>query len=143
MNAIVLYRFSNYLFRHGIPLVPKIIYYITFLIYNSSIPYKATIGKGTVFGYGGMGVVIHESAVIGSNCMIGQQVTIGGRSGHLEVPIIGDNCMIGAGARVLGPIRIGNNVDIGANSVVLTDIPSHSVIAGIPAVIKRNKNDFK
>lgn len=139
MNAIRLYRLSNYLYKNNIPYLPKIIYYIIFLIYNSSIPFKAAIGKGTIFGYGGMGVVIHECSSIGANCLIAQQVTVGGRSGYKDVPSIGDNVIIGAGAKILGPIRIGNNVDIGANAVVINDIPSDCVVAGIPAVIKKLK----
>ena len=69
--------------------------------------------------------------------MIGQGVTIGGKSGWYEVPVIGDNVEINAGARVLGPVRIGNNVIIGANSVVVKDVPDKCVVAGIPAQIIR------
>lgn len=69
--------------------------------------------------------------------MIGQNTTIGGRSGHYEVPKIGDNVDICAGARVLGPITIGNNVVIGANAVVINDIPDNAVVAGVPAKIIR------
>lgn len=69
--------------------------------------------------------------------MIGQGVTIGGKSGWYEVPVIGDNVEINAGARVLGPVRIGNNVIIGANSVVVKDVPDNCVVAGIPARIIR------
>lgn len=67
-----------------------------------SFPPSVKIGGGTSFGYKGIGVVIHKRAKIGKNCVIAQGVTIGGRSGHYEVPVIGDNCCIGAGAKVLG-----------------------------------------
>lgn len=71
--------------------------------------------------------------------MIGQNVTIGGKSGWYEVPIIGDNVEINAGARIIGPIRIGNNVIIGANAVVVKDVPDKCIVAGIPAkIIKEN-----
>lgn len=79
LNAIVFYRISRWLYLHRIPFLPKLITLLIFLIYNSKIPYQAHIGKETKFGYGGMGVVVHSKAVIGDNCSIGQQVTIGGR----------------------------------------------------------------
>ncbi len=86
-------------------------------------------------------MVVHARAVIGKNCMIGQCVTIGGKSGQYEVPVIGDNVEINAGARVLGPIHIGDNVIIGANAVVVKDVPSNCVVAGVPAkIIKSNIN---
>ena len=100
---------------------------------------------GTKFGYGGIGVVVHARAVVGRNCIIGANVTIGGKSGWYEVPEIGDNVDINAGAKVLGPIRIGNNVIIGANAVVVKDVPDNCVVAGVPAKIIRrniNRDDF-
>lgn len=63
----------------------------------------------------------------------------GGKSGWYEVPVIGDNVRISAGARILGPVRIGNNVIIGANAVVVKDVPDNCIVAGIPAkIIKEN-----
>lgn len=117
--------------------MPKLLYWLTFLLYNSSIPYRAKIGRGTVFAYGGMGVVIHERSVIGEDCIIGQQVTIGGKSGARSPPIIGNRVYIAAGAKIIGDIKIGNNCVIGANSVVMADIPDNSVVAGVPARIIR------
>lgn len=71
--------------------------------------------------------------------MIGQNVTIGGKSGWYEVPIVGDNVEISAGARVIGPVRVGNNVIIGANAAVVKDVPDNCIVAGIPAkIIKSN-----
>lgn len=67
--------------------------------------------------------------------MIGPNVTIGGRSGHYEVPIIGNNVEISTGSKVLGPIHIGNNATIGANAVVIKDVPENAVVAGIPAKV--------
>lgn len=111
-----------------------------FFLYNSFIPYTCSIGDGTTFGYKGMGVVIHARAVIGKNCTIAQQVTIGGRSGIYEVPVIGDNVYLGAGCKILGNVKIGNNSIVGANSVVIHDIPENAVVAGVPAKILRINN---
>ncbi len=73
--------------------------------------------------------------------MIGTNVTIGGKSRWYEVPIIGDNVDISTGAKILGPVRIGNNVIIGANAVVVKDVPDNCVVAGIPAqIIQTNIN---
>ncbi|MCM0647410.1 serine O-acetyltransferase [Clostridium swellfunianum] len=141
LNAIVFYRFARKLYLFNIPLLPKLIKLIIFLLYNSSIPYEVRIGRGTKFGYGGIGVVIHKKAVIGDNCTISQNVTIGGRSGLTELPIIGNNVYIGAGAVILGNVKIGNNVVIGANAVVIKDIPDNAVAVGVPAkVIKYNNS---
>lgn len=141
INAIKFYQISRWLFLHHIPFLPKIITLLIFLIYNSKIPYKAKIGKGTYCGYGGIGVVIHSDAEIGSNCMIGQHVTIGGgNSKYPGVPKIGNNVYISHGAIVFGGITIGNNVTIGANAVVTKPVPDNAVVAGVPAKILRYKN---
>lgn len=96
------------------------------------------MGKGTKFGYGGIAVVIHARAVIGNNCIIGQCVTIGGKSKHKNVPRIGNNVQISIGAKILGPITIGDNVIVGANAVVVKDVPANCIVAGVPAKIIRN-----
>jgi len=138
LNAFWFYKIERFLFLHKIPLLPRLIELLIFLIYNSKIPYKATIGKGTFFGYGGMGVVIHEDSVIGTNCVISQQVTIGGgNSKYPGVPSIGNNVYIAKGAIVFGGISIGNNVKIGANAVVNKPVPDNAIVAGVPAEVLR------
>lgn len=78
LNAMFFYRIERWLYLHHIPFLPKLVELLIFLIYNSKVPYQAKIGKGTKLGYGGMGVVIHSSSVIGDYVLISQQVTIGG-----------------------------------------------------------------
>ena len=111
MNAIGLYRIEHWCYLKKIPIFPKLIHSLIFLLFNSHIPASCTIGKGTRFGYGAIGVVIHSNA------------------------IIGDNVYISTGAKVLGPINIGNNVTIGANAVVITDVVDNAVVGGVPAKI--------
>lgn len=82
------------------------------------------------------GVVIHKDAVIGNNCMIMQQVTIG-MTANGEAPTIGNDVYIGAGAKILGKIHVGDGARIGAQTVVLSDVPAHSTAVGIPARIIR------
>lgn len=142
LNAIVFYRISRWLYLHHIPFLPKLVTLLIFLIYNSKIPYQAKIGKGTKFGYGGMGVVVHSKAVIGDNCSIGQQVTIGGGNNRYPgLPKIGNNVRISKGAIVFGGITIGNNVTVGANAVVTKPVPDNAIVAGVPAKILRFKDE--
>ena len=144
MNLIKLYRVSRYLRNHNIPVLPKMIYWLGFLIFNSVVPSTANIGKNSKFAYGGIGVVLHSKCIIGDNVIIGQGVTVGRKLDPDGVPVIGDNVYISAGSRILGGIKIGDNV-VGANSVVINDIPSNSIVAGVPAkVIKTiDKNIYE
>ncbi len=126
---------------HRIPFIPKLVTLLIFLIYNSKVPYQARIGKGTKLGYGGIGVVIHSESVIGRNCSVGQQVTIGGgNSRYPGVPVIGDNGHMHKGAIIYGGITVGDNAEIGANAVVNKPVPDNAVVAGVPAKIIRIKD---
>lgn len=136
MNAIVLYRIGRWFSRRGVPVLPNLIYWLTFIIFNSSIPPSCDIGRGSRFGYGAIGVVLHSRCRIGSGVLIGQNVTIGGSFGS-NVPQIGNNVWISPGARVIGGVRVGNNVIIGANAVVVRDVPGDCIVAGVPARILR------
>jgi len=91
---------------------------------------KAKIGPGLYIGHHG-GITVSSRAQIGANCALAQQVTIGvaGEGERFGAPVIGDDVYIAPGARVFGPIRIGNNVKIGANAVVHRDIPDDAVVA--------------
>lgn len=145
MNLATIHRISHKLHNLKVPILPKLLYIFQYLIYNSIVPPSTVIGTGTLFAYRGIGVVIHKRAIIGSNCIIGQGITIGGRSKHFEVPSIGDNVYLGPGSRILGPIKIGDNVVVGPNSVVIDDVASGSIVVGIPArVIKSGiiMNDY-
>ena len=140
LNAIYFYRVSRWLYLHHIPVLPKLITLLIFLIYNSKIPYQAKIGRESTFGYGGMGVVIHSKSIIGGNRTICQQVTIGGGNSRFPgVPVIGNNVYIAKGSIVMGGITIGNNVTIGANAVVTKPVPDNAIVAGVPAKILRIK----
>lgn len=78
LNAMFFYRIERWMYLHHIPFLPKLVELLIFLMYNSKVPYQAEIGKGTILGYGGMGVVIHSKSKIGKFVTIGQQVTVGG-----------------------------------------------------------------
>ena len=133
-------KLSNRLYRMGVPLLPKLIYYFMRFAFTTSVPYTVTVGRGTWFNNYGMGIVVHRRATIGRDCMIGQHVTIGGRSGHYEVPVLGNNVVVGCGAKILGPIKVGDHAVVGANAVVIHDVPPHAVVAGVPARIIKNRD---
>jgi serine O-acetyltransferase len=129
---------AYWLWLHHVPVLPRIIYGLMRVVFSVSVPPSVKIGKGVVLGYSGLGTVIHARAVIGDRVTIGSCVTIGGRSGHHEVPIIEDDVDIGSGAKVLGPIRVGAGAVIGANAVVIHDVPARAVVAGVPARVIRS-----
>ena len=141
MNAVKLYRVGRWCYQRRVPIIPKLAYYSIFLIYNSAVPMSVEIGEGTLFGHGGIGVILHPRCRIGKHVVIGAQVTIGGRSRLWDVPTIEDRCCIGAGAKILGPIRVGEGSVVGANAVVIRDVPPHSVVAGVPARVVRKNID--
>lgn len=103
---------------------------------GADIPLNSNLEGGLIMRHPN-GIVIHPKARIGPNCLISQQVTIGvgGTSG---IPKVGGNVNIGAGAKILGGVSIGNHVFIGANSVVLTDVPDNCTAVGVPARIIKN-----
>ena len=106
-------------------------------LHACDIPCSVSIGKGVKFAHRGLGVVINKGTTIGENCMIFLGVTIGGRGGthKNDQPVIGNDCFIGCHATIIGRVVIGDKVTVGANSVVLNDIPSGETAAGVPARI--------
>jgi len=137
--AMFFYRNANWLYKKGLRFLPRFISGIGQFLTTIDIHPAATIGE-RVFIDHGVGVVIGETTIIGNDVVIYQQVTLGGVNlvcGKRH-PTIENNVVIGAGARILGDITIGKNSKVGANSVVIKDVPPDSTAIGIPArVIKR------
>lgn len=141
--VVYIYNFALYLHNLKIPILPQLINILFVrLLFGCQVSLGAKIGKGTVLGYGGLGIVIHDRAVIGENVMVGSGVTIGGTSKIYEVPVIGDMTMIAPGAKILGPVSIGKNCVIGANAVVLKDVPDNTIVGGIPAKVLKSDIDI-
>jgi serine O-acetyltransferase len=140
-HALLFYRLAHWLWRRGIPFIPRALSQFARFVTGIEIHPGATIGSGLFIDHG-MGVVIGETAEIGDNVTIFQGVTLGGtgKQRGKRHPTVGSHVVVGAGAKVLGPIRIGDYVKVGANSVVLQDVPDHSTVVGIPGKVVRIKD---
>ena len=137
--ALVFHRIAHTLYQKGFKSIARFISAINLFMTMIDIHPAATIGR-RVFIDHGTGVVIGETAIIGDDVLIYQQVTLGGVSTNKgkRHPTIEDGVVIGAGAKVLGAITIGANSKVGANSVVIKDVPPNSTAVGIPArILKR------
>ena len=136
LHALIAYRFAHRLYKWNIPLIPRMISYLTRIITGIEIHPAAKIGRRFFIDHGD-GVVIGETTVIGNDVLIYQQVTLGGtgKESGKRHPTLGNKVIVGAGAKVLGNITIGDNVRIGAGSVVIEDVPPHSTVVGVPGRI--------
>ena len=134
-HAMVYHKFASFLQRHRLKFLARLVSQICNRRTGIEIHPAAHIGEGLFIDHG-HGVVIGETAVIGDNCTIYHQVTLGGngREKHCKRhPTLGNNVLVGAGAKLLGPIVVGDNAQIGAGAVVLEDVPANSTYTGIKA----------
>lgn len=135
MEAIKIQRLAHKMYLKRIPLLPSLLTRWIHFRYNSDVQSITEIGGGTKLGHGGIGVVIHGKAKIGRNCILAQNVSIAGKDGG--TPKIKDWVYVGHASIVMGDVVIGNNVSIGALSLVNKDVPDNAIVAGIPAKIIR------
>ncbi len=138
-HQILVHRLIHPLYRRGIPFFPRLFSQIARMFSGIEIHPGAKIGMGLFIDHGS-GVVIGETAEIGENCVLFHNVTLGGTGHHTgkRHPTIGDNVLIGTGAIILGPVNIGNNVMVGANTFLyMVDIPDNCTVAGTPGMISK------
>lgn len=136
------YNINNTLARKLCSFLYKILYKFIQIITGIELPCEVEVGENFLIDHFG-GIVISGYAKFGDNCRVRNGVVIGLKNVNEPcAPQIGDNVDIGAGAKLLGNIHIGNDVSIGANSVVICDVPDHSIAVGVPAVIKIKKQHF-
>ena len=140
LHALVAYRFAHRLYKWEVPLLPRIISYITRIITGIEIHPAAKIGRRFFIDHG-EGVVIGATTIIGDDVLIYQQVTLGGtgKEQGKRHPTLGNNVIVGAGAKVLGNITLGDYLRVGAGSVVVEDVPEYSTVVGIPGRIVQKK----
>src|ERR1700677_2033908 len=133
IHALLAYRLAHALHLAGVPLIPRVISMLTRTLTGIEIHPAARIGQGLFIDHG-IGVVIGETADIGNDVTLYQGVTLGGTgfATGKRHPTVQDNVTIGSGAKLLGPITIGHGAKIGANSVVITDVPPNSTVVGNP-----------
>lgn len=140
VHAIIVHRLAHFFYRYKRFFLARFVSQVSRFFTGIEIHPGATIGKNLFIDHG-MGIVIGETAEIGDNCTIYHQVTLGGtgKDKGKRHPTLGDNVLVSTGAKVLGPITIGENSKIGANAVVLHDIPANSTAVGIPAKVVKVK----
>ncbi len=133
IHALLAHRVAHALYGAGVPLLPRLISLLSRTLTGIEIHPAARIGQGLFIDHGA-GVVIGETAEIGDDVTLYQGVTLGGTgfATGKRHPTVEDNVTIGSGAKLLGPITIGHGAKIGANSVVITDVPPHCTVVGNP-----------
>ena len=137
-HARLAHRLSHALYKKGHSFSARAVSQGAKFLTGIEIHPGATIGRGLVIDHGS-GVVIGETAEIGDNCTIYQGVTLGGTGKDVgkRHPTLGNNVLVGSGAKILGPVKIGDNVKVASGAVVLTELPDHSTAVGIPAKVVR------
>jgi serine O-acetyltransferase len=134
VHAAVVYRFGHWARERSVPLralldpLYHLLYFVVRVLWGIEISRQATIGPGLYIGHFG-GIVVSRHAVIGANCNLSQEVTIGvsGDGANRGAPKIGDDVYIAPGAKIFGPITIGHRAKIGANAVIHADVPDGAV----------------
>lgn len=136
--VLVFYRLANFLYRHKLYFLARLISQIGRFFTGIEIHPGAKIGKRLFIDHG-MGIVIGETSTIGNDCTIYHDVTLGGtgKDRFKRHPDIGNNVMIGAGSKVLGPIKIGNDAKVGANSTILKDVPDNVTVVGYDRIVNK------
>ena len=131
-HILVFHRFAHFLYKHKLLFLARLVSQIGRFFTGIEIHPGAIIGKRLFIDHG-MGIVIGETATIGNDCTIYHNSTLGGtgKDKYKRHPDLGNNVMVGCGAKVLGPIKIGNNVKIGSNSTILSNVEDNKTVVGI------------
>jgi serine O-acetyltransferase len=136
IHALMIHRFAQGLSRRGMVVLPRMIAHLGRWLTGIEIHPRAQIGRRLFIDHG-MGIVIGETAIIGDDCHLYQEVTLGGTSTRREKrhPTLEDHVVVGAGAKIIGAITIGSHTRIGAGSVVVSNVPPYATVVGVPGHI--------
>jgi len=142
VHVMIFHRIAHVFYKLKLKFIARLLSQLSRFLTGVEIHPGAQIGKALFIDHG-MGVVIGETAEVGDNVILYQGVTLGGtgKDKGKRHPTIGNNVVIGSGAKVLGPINIGDGAKIGANSVVLIDVPPNSTAVGVPAKVVSKANN--
>ena len=137
-HVLVTHKIAHFLYNHKCFFLARFVSQLARHLTGIEIHPGAKIGRKLFIDHG-MGIVFGETAEIGDNCTIYHGVTLGGtgKDTGKRHPTLGNNVMVGAGAKVLGPFKVGNNARIAANSVVLREVPDNATVVGVPGRITR------
>jgi serine acetyltransferase len=147
-QAVVVHRFGtwrmqvgNKLLRAPLSVAYRALYRGVRNFYGIELPYTVQLGRRVIFEHQ-HGIVVHGSTVIGDDCIIRQGVTLGLRNLERldEAPVLGRGVNVGAGAKIIGPVSVGDGAAIGANAVVLEDVPAGGLAIGVPARLVSRKS---
>ncbi|HEY6879187.1 MAG TPA: serine O-acetyltransferase [Polyangiales bacterium] len=147
-QAVAVYRFGVWrmqvepkLLRAPLSVLYRALYRTVRNVYGIELPYSAKVGRRVIFEHQ-HGIVVHGQTVIGDDCIIRQGVTLGIRSMDrlTEAPVLGRGVNVGAGAKIIGAVHVGDGAAIGANAVVLKDVPAGALAIGVPAQLTQRKN---
>jgi serine O-acetyltransferase len=146
--VMIVYRFGRW--RYGVKpsivrkffsLIYKILYKLVQILTGIELPCEATVGRNFIIDHFG-GIIVSGYAKFGDNCRIRNGVVVGlRRIDQKFAPVLGNNVDVGSGAKLLGRIQIGDNTIIGANAVVLSDVPANSIAVGVPAIVRPRKSE--
>lgn len=138
LHAVIAHRITHLLWKLKVPFFPRAVSQVVRFLTGVEIHPGAQIGRGFFIDHG-MGVVIGETTIIGDNVTLFQGVTLGGTGKETgkRHPTIGSNVVIGTGAKVLGNITVGDNSYVGANAVVIRDVPANATVVGVPGHITK------
>ena len=143
LHALFIHRVAHRFYRWGLRFIARFISQTGKFLSGIEIHPGAEIGRGLFIDHG-MGVVIGETTIIGADCVLFHNVTLGGTGKHKRKrhPTLGNNVFVGTGAIILGPVTVGNNVSIGANTFIyMCDIPDDATVVGTPGRIVRLKGE--
>ena len=146
-RTVAVYRFGVWrmgvrskLLRAPLSLAYRMLYRRCRNLYGIELPYSVQVGRRLIIEHQG-GIVIHGNTVLGDDCLVRQNCTLGIRNLQAldDAPILGNGVQLGAGATILGKVRLGDGATVGANAVVLTDVPAGALAIGVPARIQSTR----